>query len=125
MLKSMTVAESPLPEFNAVTGYEAGGVTMPARHGVTMPARHDYDARNSRLVGDFEFTDGHGRSESGPCSTTCTPRRRWFVCSSAPDSGSTSCSVIRSHGSHTHWGRRDWWFSRQLSNGAGVHCERI
>jgi SAM-dependent methyltransferase len=58
LLESMTVAESLLPEFNAVIEHEAGGVTM--------LARHDYDARNSRLVGEFEFTDGHGRSESGP-----------------------------------------------------------
>ena len=58
VLESMTVAESLLPEFRSGIEYEAGGVTM--------RARHDYDVRHSRLLGDFEFADGQGHSESGP-----------------------------------------------------------
>lgn len=58
VLESMTVAESLLPEFRSEIEYEAGGVTM--------FARHDYDVRHSRLLGDFEFSDADGRSEGGP-----------------------------------------------------------
>jgi SAM-dependent methyltransferase len=58
VLESMTVAESLLPEFRAELEYEAGGVTM--------RARHEYDARQSRLLGDFEFSHTDGRSERGP-----------------------------------------------------------
>lgn len=58
VLESMTVAESLLPEFRSEIEYEAGGVTM--------FARHDYDVRHSRLLGDFEFSDADGRSERGP-----------------------------------------------------------
>jgi SAM-dependent methyltransferase len=58
VLESMTVAESLLPDFKPELEYEAGGVTM--------HARHEYDARHSRLMGQFEFRDAEGRSESGP-----------------------------------------------------------
>jgi len=58
VLESMTVAESLLPGFKSEIEHEAGGVTMLARHA--------YDVRHSRLLGDFKFTDGHGRTESGP-----------------------------------------------------------
>lgn len=58
LLESMTVAESLLPEFHAEIEHEAGGVTM--------VARHVYDAPRSRLLGDFTFTDGEGRTERGP-----------------------------------------------------------
>ncbi|HYN51097.1 MAG TPA: class I SAM-dependent methyltransferase [Thermoleophilaceae bacterium] len=58
VLESMTVAESLLPEFRSEIEYEAGGVTM--------HARHEYDVRHSRLLGDFEFAAGQGHSESGP-----------------------------------------------------------
>ena len=58
VLESMTVAESLLPEFRSEIEYEAGGVTM--------HARHDYDVRHGRLLGDFEFADGQGHSESAP-----------------------------------------------------------
>ena len=58
VLESMTVAESLLPQFRAELEYEAGGVTM--------RARHDYDARHSRLLGQFEFRDSQGRIETVP-----------------------------------------------------------
>jgi SAM-dependent methyltransferase len=58
VLESMTVAESLLPEFRSELEYEAGGVTL--------RARHEYDARHSRLLGQFEFRDSQGRIESGP-----------------------------------------------------------
>ena len=58
VLESMTVAESLLPEFRSEIEYEAGGVTM--------HARHEYDPRRSRLLGDFEFSDAGGRAERGP-----------------------------------------------------------
>jgi SAM-dependent methyltransferase len=58
VLESMTVAESLLPGFRSELEYEAGGVTM--------LARHNYDVRHSRLLGDFEFADGQGHTESGP-----------------------------------------------------------
>jgi hypothetical protein len=54
----MTVAESLLPGFRAELEYEAGGVTM--------HARHEYDSRRSRLLGDFEFSHADGRNEQGP-----------------------------------------------------------
>ena len=55
LLESATVAESLLPEYRSELEYEAGGITM--------RARHDYDVRNSRLVGDFTFEDAAGRVE--------------------------------------------------------------
>jgi SAM-dependent methyltransferase len=55
VLESATVAESLLPEYRSELEYEAGGITM--------RARHDYDVRNSRLVGDFAFEDDAGRVE--------------------------------------------------------------
>ena len=58
VLESMTVAESLLPGFRAELEYESGGVTM--------RARHRYDAPRSRLVGQFEFSDRDGRTESAP-----------------------------------------------------------
>ena len=58
VLESMTVAESLLPGFRSEIEYEAGGVTM--------LARHDYDVRHSRLLGDFAFTDSRGETEAGP-----------------------------------------------------------
>ena len=58
LLESMTVAESLLPQFRSELEYEAGGVTM--------RARHEYDVRWGRLLGEFEFTDEEGRSERGP-----------------------------------------------------------
>lgn len=58
VLESMTVAESVLPDFKPELEYTFGGVTM--------HARHEYDVRHSRLLGEFEFRDDEGRSESGP-----------------------------------------------------------
>jgi SAM-dependent methyltransferase len=56
VLETMTAAESLLPAFRAEIEYEAGGVTM--------TARQEYDPRHSRLLGDFEFADGRGHTES-------------------------------------------------------------
>ena len=58
VLESMTVAESLLPEFRSELEYEAGGVTL--------RARHEYDPRHSRLLGQFDFRDSQGRTEGGP-----------------------------------------------------------
>jgi hypothetical protein len=54
----MTVAESLLPAFRSELEYEAGGVTM--------RARHRYDARHGRLLGEFEFWGNEGEFESAP-----------------------------------------------------------
>jgi SAM-dependent methyltransferase len=58
VLESMTVAESLLPAFRPELEYEAGGVTM--------RARHRYDARHGRLLGEFEFWGDEGEFESAP-----------------------------------------------------------
>jgi SAM-dependent methyltransferase len=58
LLESMTVAESLLPGFRPELEYEAGGVTM--------HARHEYDARHGRLLGEFEFWDDEGGAERAP-----------------------------------------------------------